>query len=67
MGTPAHGKLLPNDLIIEANGIRVYTVDDMTRILSEMDPGDEMVLTVIRKGNEITVTVELYDRLPELQ
>lgn len=66
-GTPAYGKLLPNDLIIAANGIRVYTVDDMARILSEMDPGDEVELTVIRKGKEITVVVELYDRLPELQ
>lgn len=66
-GTPAEGKLFPEDLIIAVNGIRVYAVDDVTRILSEMDPGDEVELTVIRKGKEITVVVELYDRLPELQ
>lgn len=67
LGTPAHGKLLPGDLIIELNGVRVYVVDDVTRILSEMDAGDEVELTVIRKGKEITVVVELYDRLSELQ
>lgn len=67
VGTPSHGRLLPNDLITHCNGVRVYVVDDMTRMLGEMDPGDEVELTVIRKGKEITVTVELYDRLPELQ
>lgn len=67
VGTPAHGKLLPNDLIIGCNGVSVRVVDDMTRMLSEMDPGDEVELTVIRKGKEIKVTVALYDRLSELQ
>lgn len=66
-GTPAYGCLLPSDLITHCNGIRVYAVDDMTRLLSELDAGDEVELTVIRKGREITVTVALYDRLPELQ
>lgn len=66
-GTPADGKLLPNDLIIACNGITVRVVDDMTRLLSQMDPGDVVELTVIRKGVEMTVTVELYDRLSELQ
>lgn len=66
-GTPAFGKLLPDDFITELNGIRVYTVDDVTRILSEMDPGDTVELTVLRKGRTITVQVELYDRLSELQ
>ena len=63
----AYGKLLPNDLIIACNGITVRVVDDMTRLLSQMDPGDVVELTVIRKGVEMTVTVELYDRLSELQ
>lgn len=66
-GTPAYGCLLPNDLITHCDGIRVYAVDDMTRLLSELDAGDEVELTIIRKGREITVTVALYDRLPELQ
>lgn len=67
VGTPAHGRLLPNDLITHCDGMRVYTVDDMTRLLSELDAGDAVELTLIRKGKEITVTVELYDRLSELQ
>ncbi len=67
LGTSAHGKLLPNDLITHCDGTRVYTVDDLTRLLSEMDAGDEVALTLIRKGKEITVTITLYDRLSELQ
>ncbi len=66
-GTPAEGRLLPDDFITELNGIRVYSVDDVTRILSEMDPGDTVELTVLRRGRTITVQVELYDRLSELQ
>lgn len=66
-GTPAHGKLLPDDFITHLDGIRVYSVDDVTRMLSEMDPGDTVELTVLRRGRTITVQVELYDRLSELQ
>lgn len=66
-GTPAFGKLLKDDFITELNGIRVQTVDDVSRILSEMDPGDTVELTVLRRGKTITVQVELYDRLSELQ
>ena len=66
-GTPAHGKLLKGDLITHVNGVRVYVVDDVTRILAELDAGDEVTLTFIRKGEEMDVTVALYDRLSELQ
>lgn len=66
-GTPAHGRLLPGDLITEVNGVRVYVVDDVIRILAELDAGDEVTITLIRNSKEMTVTVELYDRLSELQ
>lgn len=65
--TPAYGKLLPGDLITHCDGFRVQTVDDMTRLLSELDAGDQVELTVLRRGKEILVAVELYDRLSELQ
>ena len=66
-GTPAYGMLLPNDLITHINGVRVYMVDDVTRILNELDPDDRVDITVLREGREITVNMGLYDRLPELQ
>lgn len=66
-GTPAHGKLLPGDLITHLNGTRVFVVDDMARIMAVLDAGDEVTLTLIRKGKEMNVTVALYDRLSELQ
>lgn len=65
--TPAYGLLLPNDLITNINGTRVYMVDDVTRILNELDPDDRVDITVIRDHREIVVNVGLYDRLPSLQ
>lgn len=62
-GTPAWSKLLEGDLIIAANGVSAATVDDLTRLFNLLDPGDTVELTVIRRGREVTVTVELYDRL----
>lgn len=66
-GTPAYGVLKPNDLIIEINGVRVQMVDDVTRILNELDPDDTVEVTVIRNKKPVTLTMGLYDRLPELQ
>lgn len=66
-GTPAHGKLRADDLITHINGVRVYMVDDVTRILNELDPDDTVEITLIRNKKTITITMGLYDRLPELQ
>ena len=65
VGTPAHGRLLPEDLILSANGIPALSVDDMIRVFAWMEPGDEVELVVLRNGKEITVTITLYERLPE--
>lgn len=62
-GTPAWGKLMAGDLIVGANGVTAGTVDDLTRLFNLLDPGDTVELTVIRGVREITVAVELYDRL----
>lgn len=62
-GTPAVGKLKPGDFIIAANGQPATTVDNMVRQFAWLEPGDTVVLTVIRRGQEITVSVPLYDRL----
>lgn len=61
--TPAWGKLMAGDLIIAANGVPAATVDDLTRLFNLLDPGDTVELTVIRRTREVTVSVELYDRL----
>lgn len=61
--TPAWGRLKPGDLIVAANGVHAATVDDLTRLFNLLDPGDTVELTVIRGVREVTVTVELYDRL----
>lgn len=64
-GTPADGKLLPEDLILSANGIPATSVDGMIRVFAWMQPGDEVELVVLRQGKEITVHINLYERLPE--
>ena len=65
--TPAFGLLLPNDLITHINGTRVFMVDDVTRILNELDPDDRVDITVVRNGKDVVVNIGLYDRLPTLQ
>lgn len=66
-GTPAFGKILPDDFILSANGVPATSVDAMTRVFAYMEAGDPVELVVLRQGKEITVIVELYDRLPEIQ
>lgn len=64
-GSPAHGLLLPNDLIIAANGIPTPKLNDLTRILYRSGVGTEVTLTVMRGVREMTVTITLYDRLAQ--
>lgn len=66
-GTHAVGVLKEDDLIITADGVRVTELEELLRELSWKQPGEWMELTVLRHGEEITVSVELYDRLKEGQ
>ena len=64
-GTPAMGRLKPDDLIISANGVRVIALNDLTRVLYTSGVGGEVELTVLRGGKTISVTITLYDRLAD--
>ena len=60
------------DIIIEANGEEALTTAAVNDIKNTLQPGDEMVLTLVRDGETIEVTVVLdedvpYDVIPATQ
>jgi PDZ domain-containing protein len=57
IGAPADGPLEPGDVILEANGVEVKTPDELTDVMSEVDPGDSVRLVLRRDGAERAVTV----------
>ena len=66
-GTPAHGMLFPNDLIIAANGVPVAKLPELTRILYRTGVGNRVVLTVLRgvRLKQVDISITLYDRLAQ--
>jgi S1-C subfamily serine protease len=50
------------DVITEVDGQQVTGMDDVISAVDAKQPGDEVELTLVRKGDERTVTVELGDR-----
>lgn len=50
------------DVIVEAAGEAVATMTDVIAAVDSLQPGDELELTVLRGGEERTVTVELAER-----
>lgn len=62
-GSPAQGLLRPEDVILAMNGQAFDTFYHFTRALYATGVGNPVELTVLRDGQEITVTVVLYDSL----
>ena len=50
------------DIIVSVNGEEIVTEADLPRIVSRLDPGDEVELGIIRDGEEMDVTVTLGTR-----
>jgi S1-C subfamily serine protease len=50
------------DVIVEVDGEPVETMEDVIAAVDEREPGDELELTLLRDGDERTVTAELADR-----
>lgn len=53
------------DIIIKANGVETLTTEAVNEIKETLEPGDEMILTIIRDGETIEVTVVLDEDIPE--
>ncbi len=52
----------PNDLITHWNGTRMMSVEEWMPMLSKHKPGDEVTITVLRGGEEVTLTCTLVGR-----
>jgi S1-C subfamily serine protease len=59
--------VLGGDIIVEADGTRLRTFDELRELIEGKDPGDELTLVVNRDGDERTVTVDLGRRPPSPQ
>jgi S1-C subfamily serine protease len=53
------------DLIIAVDEVKTATVDDFLSRIEEKQPGDTVVVTVIRAGEKVNVTVQLGGGLEE--
>jgi S1-C subfamily serine protease len=54
--------ILGGDIIVEADGKRLASFDELRELIEGKDPGDELALVINRDGDERTVTVELGRR-----
>jgi S1-C subfamily serine protease len=54
--------ILGGDIIVEADGKALRTVDQLRELIEEKDPGDELRLVINRDGDRRTVTVKLGRR-----
>lgn len=52
-------KIKIDDIITKINGISVYTVNDIVRILDLYKPGDTVAVTFLRSNQQMTVSVTL--------
>jgi PDZ domain-containing protein len=57
VGAPADGVLEPGDVIVGAQDEDVADPEDLTRVMSRLDPGDKVTLRIERGGAEQTVEV----------
>ncbi len=63
-GSPAEkAGVKDKDIITKVNGIAIGESSSLANIIGEYQPGDEVELTIIREGNEMTlkVTLEGYE------
>ncbi len=60
-GMDAHGKILHGDIITNADGIRVYTVEQLTSYLNDLHGGDTVNLKVFRNGESVSIGITLKE------
>lgn len=52
------------DIVVECNGTKVETVDDINKIKNKHAPGDEIALKVYRQGSYKNIVVVLGEEVP---
>ena len=59
-GSPAdEAGLLPTDIIVEARGRPVHNVEELGRLVRALGPGGRLEVTVLRKGERLSLVAEL--------
>jgi PDZ domain-containing protein len=56
-GSPADGKLQPQDVIVAVDGTKLVNPDDVHTLIQKHKPGETVVFTVSRAGKEQQVSV----------
>ena len=55
------------DIVVECNGTKVETVDDINQIKNKHAPGDELTLKVYRQGSYKNIVVVLGEEVPSAE
>ncbi|HDI75554.1 MAG: hypothetical protein DRJ52_00885 [Thermoprotei archaeon] len=61
-GYPAEGVIMPGDVIVKINNVKISTITDLSRVLSKYKPGDKIVVTLLRDGLIKNVSIILGHR-----
>lgn len=64
-GPARRAGIRPEDIIIEAQGMKIANLRDLRRVISAKNVGDDVELTVLRGDETLTVTVTLADLNPQ--
>ncbi|PIV44889.1 MAG: hypothetical protein COS25_02785, partial [Candidatus Nealsonbacteria bacterium CG02_land_8_20_14_3_00_37_10] len=54
--------LLENDIILEFNGERITVKNSLAKIIIKYNPGDRVVLKILRNGEEKIIQAVLGER-----
>ena len=61
-GPAARGGLLTGDVVVEASGVQLLDVADLTRLLERVPPGELIQLELLRAGRPLERAVRLGER-----
>lgn len=56
-GSPSGGLLMPNDVIVEVNRKRIYSMKDYEAVVSKIKSGQDILLLVFRSGSTIYISL----------
>ncbi len=57
--SPAYGLLEKGDVIVGMNGEEIRTIEEFMNFMNGTKPGEKVTLTVLRKGEELKLTITL--------
>jgi S1-C subfamily serine protease len=61
-GPAERAGLRTGDVVIQAGGVPIAVLKDLSDVLKLKQPGDKLTVKFLRNGNETNVNVELKER-----